>query len=153
MSNKRKYKHSAADISSMLAAADTPGRDLYHQALRLLGLQKRLAGMLGSPLDRHIAVAGAGAGILTVRADSSAWAARLRFKLPELLAGLPDGPDGITIQTIRIRVRPAAPPPGPSGTGERPAISPESARLLETVADSISDPDLSECLLRLSRHR
>lgn len=124
---------------------------LYEQALRLIELQKQLRSLLPPPLGDHVTVGNCRNGILTVYADSAAWAARLRFEVPGLLNRLNETSPDAGIRTLRTRIRPPDPVAAPAAG--KPLLSAASARLLQDVAESIDDPGLRESLLRLSRHR
>jgi len=145
-----KSSHFPAAVNHVLARGNTVPA-LYGQALRLIELQKQLRALLPPSLGLHVSVGNCRNGILTVYADSAAWAARLRFEVPGLLKRLEETSPDAGIRTLRIRIRPPDPAPAPV-TG-KPLLSAASARLLQDVAESIDDPALRDSLLRLSRHR
>jgi hypothetical protein len=138
------------DINSILACRTETASALYHHALRLIEMQKRLRAELPAPLNEHVTVANSQKGTLVIYTDSAAWAARLRFRVPEMLKSINEIPLDAPLQAIRIKVRP------PDTTRLPPAarlsISDDTARLLQYMAESISDPGLRASLLRLSRH-
>jgi hypothetical protein len=138
-------------IDAILAGRSETASAVYRHALWLLELQRRLRALLAPPLNDHVTVANCRKGALIIHADSAAWAARLRFRIPDILAGFKETPPDAAIQSVRIKVRPpdSTQPPPPAQL----TISDDTARLLQSVAESISDPDLRASLLRLHRHR
>jgi hypothetical protein len=128
-----------------------PGRlaELCRRAGELARLQEVLRGGLPGPARDHLLVADFNETSLVLLADSPAWAARLRFQVPELLelartsGGLP------RLQTIRVRAT-ASIPENPASP-RRPQRSAAAAQALRQTAGSISDTELRESLLRLSR--
>jgi hypothetical protein len=138
------------DINSILACRTETASALYDHALRLIELQKRLRTTLPSPLNDHVTVANCKKGTLIIYTDSAAWAARLRFRVPEMLKSINEAPQEIPLQAIRIKVRP--PDAKQLLPADKLSISDDTARLLQRMAETISDPDLRASLLRLSRH-
>ena len=128
-----------------------PGRlaELCRRAGELARLQEVLRGGLKGPAREHLLVADYTETSLVLLADSAAWAARLRFQVPELLelartsGGLP------RLQTIRVRA--TASIPESAARSRRPQLSAAAAEALRRTAGSISDAELRESLLRLSR--
>ncbi len=94
----------------------------------------------------HAALEGARLSLLT---DGPAWASRLRFAAPELLAAL--AARGTMAAQVRIRVAPVA---GSGAVAERPAVrerlSPGTVAHLRAAAAGMDDPELAAALLRLA---
>lgn len=151
MSGTRKKSPAAPDINRLVAGNRGTIRELYNHALRLIQLQQKLRQAIPAPLNDQITVASLADGVITIHTTSAAWAARLRFKIPDMLKSLEQEADGNSVKTIRIKVKPPVDPPPESR--QKPVISPDTARLLQNVAESISDADLREALLRLSRNQ
>lgn len=96
-------------------------------------------------------VAGFDDKILILQADAPAWAARLRFQLPQLLALAREKCGLKALQTIRIQV--AVPFQSPRRPDKRlMRLSSRAVECLRSSAASTTDFALRECLLRLSRH-
>ena len=124
-------------------------KQLCDQAVRLGELDNRLKMHVPAPLSKHIRLATIRDGLMVVHADSSAWAAQLRFKTPELLEQLADDPVFEPIRSIRIRSVSETAPQAP--IRRRPSISSESAAALEAQASSIEDSAVRDALMRLAR--
>lgn len=151
MAADNKHRHLPDEINSILARRSDTVSALYHHALKLIELQNRLRALLPAPLGDHVTVANSRNGILTIQTDSAAWAARLRFEVPAILGNLNEADPAAAIETIRVKVRPPEHTPPPAA--QKPAMSDNTARFLRDVAESLSEPELRDSLLRLSRHR
>jgi len=151
MSKEQKRPLQAPPIGDLMAAKSGQIQKIYQHALKLIELQKKLKATLPAPLSDHVSVASLSNHTLTVHTSSAAWAARLRFKTPDMLATLNREKVDSPIKTIRIKVNP--PDFVRQKTPEKLSLSPATSQLLQNVADSISDPELRESLLRLSRNR
>lgn len=123
-------------------------KQLKDQTDRLTALDDRLKGHVEAPLSKHMTLATIRDNCLVIQADSPTWAARLRYKTPEILASLAD--DGIfpAVHSIRIRSMTADQPPSPPSA--RPYMSPDSAAELKAQASSIEDEGLRTAILRLA---
>jgi hypothetical protein len=118
-----------------------------------MGLDERVKKLLAPPLDQHARVASLRDQVLVIQADSPAWAARIRYLVPELLGQL-DASTGQfpRIQSIRVRVavEPCAQAREPA---HRPPVSVQAAVELRRQAETVSDDRLRDALLRLARGR
>ena len=123
-------------------------KQLKDQTDRLRALDDQLKCHVQEPISQHMTLATIRDGCLVIQADSPTWAARLRFKTPEILASLAD--DGLfpPIRSIRIRSMTEEQPSSPPS--RRPRISPDSAAELEAQASSIQDDGIRNALLRLA---
>ncbi len=97
----------------------------------------------------HVRVAALAERKLLLCADSSAWAARLRFLSPQIIqfwrremCNFPE------IDTLRVKVC-AMPAPAPIALVHTP-LSPASAQIIGECAQTIADPVLQRALLRLA---
>lgn len=151
MSKEQKKPLQAPPIGDLIAGQRGQIQTIYQHALKLIELQKKLKSALPSPLNDNVTVASLNKQTLTVHTSSAAWAARLRFKTPDMLAALKREKIEPPVKTIRIKVHP--PDASRPKSVEKLSLSPETSQLLREVADSISDPELRESLLRLSRNR
>lgn len=151
MTNDRKSPLQAPRLGDLMAEQSGQIRTIYQHALKLIDLQNKLRASLEQPLSDHVTVASLSNQTLTVHTSSAAWAARLRFRIPEMLSSLNQEKIEPPIKTIRIKVNPPATPRRESA--EKLSLSPASSQLLKNVAESIPDPELRESLLRLSRNR
>jgi len=105
---------------------------------------------LGTPLGDHCQVANWRDGTLVVQADSAAWASRLRFLAPKILAALSETQGCLGLRKLKVIVRPSDQTPGDTRP-RRFRLSARSASLLRDVGESTADAALRETLLRLSR--
>lgn len=79
-------------------------RPLLEQAAKLRRLDEAVKLWLGQPLARYATVAALHEETLVLLVASSAWAARVRYKVPELLAAAAAAPGLGTISRIQIKV-------------------------------------------------
>jgi hypothetical protein len=104
---------------------------------------------LAPELRPHCLHATLDGGRLWLLTDGSAWASRLRFAVPELLAGL--CAQGMVATEARVRIAPAeglnARVDGARGV---PRLSQATVRHLKVAAQTIDDADLAAALLRLA---
>ncbi|MBF0417009.1 MAG: DUF721 domain-containing protein [Magnetococcales bacterium] len=90
-------------------------------------------------------------GTLTVRVDSSAWAAEMQFRAPEILSALREQLQIETVKSLRcktetLKFAPAPPPAPPPPL--RPPTQEEQARAAELTA-GIEDTRLQRAVMRL----
>lgn len=124
---------------------------LLGQVHLLRRLTAALRDALPEPLAAHCLAANLDDETLVIGCSSSAWAAKLRYQLPTLLARLRDHPGLAALSQIRIRVQPPR-EERPRAVRRRTRLSPHSADILSTLAEGTADPALKAALLRLSRH-
>lgn len=105
------------------------------------------------PLASHTEPVRLSGGVLVVHADTPVWASRLRQQQPTLVSRLAREPLLARLSGIRIKVMPRseAEPRPASRPASRPPLSPETSRLLQSVANGILHPGLRAALLRLAR--
>lgn len=119
---------------------------LDQQRQLLLAIRTRLA----PPLAAHCLYATLEEGQLTLITDSSAWATRLRYQIPELTAGL--GCSQGEIATCRVRVQPrTVSHRTPEMERERARVSPATVSLLKETAEAQGDTELGRALSRLAQ--
>lgn len=123
---------------------------LLDQVQRLRRLTGVLRGLLPEPLAAHCLVANLNGDTLVIGCDSSAWATKLRYHLPTLLAQLRQHPEAAALSEIRLRLQPFR-DPAPRAAPRRAKLSSHSAELLSASAEATADPALKAALLRLSR--
>ena len=122
-------------------------KQLKDETDRLRELDARLKCHVQEPLSGHMKLATIRDGCLVIHTDSPAWAARLRFKTPEILTSLADDGEFPPIRSVRIRSMTDEEPPPPAS--KRPSISPDSADALAAQAAFIDDDEVRGALLRL----
>ena len=99
-------------------------------------------------LRGHCQLAGYRDGGVLLHVDSSAWATRLRYALPEMT----EHSELLrAAETIRVKVRPAVSSP-PQRELPRPHLSCSAAQVLLDCSQHLQHPSLAASLQRLARH-
>lgn len=127
-------------------------------ALRRLGTrlvqQRRLLELtrlrLPEDLAPHCRAAVLAKGRLTLYAESSAWASRLRYLAGEVRRELRPEFSGLSEVRVRVMGADVQPPPAPKPAPAR-ALSAQNRALLRATAENLSDPALRAALRRLAR--
>ncbi len=78
--------------------------ELLETADQLTQLTRRIGAKLPAELARCVRVASFRDGVLVIVAASPAWAARMRYASPELLAALNNEPATAGVNSIEVRV-------------------------------------------------
>lgn len=147
MPTKKKQFHS---IRSLLNNNSEILSALCYRASQISRLQQKLRLELDPVLSKHLLVANFNSDALTIHTDSPAWAARLRFKIPDILniakesCGLPE------LHSVRVKV--VIPKRDSNSATKEMSLSDETVQIILKTADSIADNDLRCALLRLSKH-
>ena len=136
-------------ISHLLNAVSSLRR-IRHHIEKLEKLQTELRKGLNSPINQHLTVANCQRGTLVLHTDSAAWAAKLRFKTPEILAVVKNAPELAEIHAVRIKIKPVEPPAPVQRT--IPRLSPANAKLLRQTAANVSSGALRSALQSLSKN-
>jgi hypothetical protein len=123
---------------------------LLGQVRLLRRITDTLRKALVEPLASHCIAANIDGETLVVGCDTSAWAAKLRFQIPQLLDRLKAETDLQSLRQIRIRVQPLNKEPSRT-TKRRFRLSEHSAALIASIADNTADPELKAALRRLSQ--
>jgi hypothetical protein len=132
------------DSSSVLAS-------LCKRADYLNQLNRELGSKLPTPLNSHCKLANITDDSAIIHADSSAWSARLRYCIPEILNIIHNQLNITGIKSIRIKVML---PRKENYTKHKRTLSmsKHNARLLADTAKYMPDSALRSTLLRLSSH-
>ena len=136
-------------ISDFLASSKALSR-VHNHIEKIRALQIKLCEQLEAPINQHITVANCRQEMLTLHTDSPAWAAKLRFRTPDILAIINNKCHMTDIQTIRIKVMPVS----LTNTNTRSAtkMSSHTANFIREVADNISDVALRSSLYNISKN-
>lgn len=119
------------------------------QGKRLLA---RVCDLLGPPGRVHCTEARLADGRLTLTLDSPVWATQVRYRVPDLLAGLDD--PGIAEVKVRTRPDSRVEAAAPRQTVLRPPrLSPTAVEHLLTAAEACADPEIGDLFRRLARRR
>ncbi len=88
-----------------IVAGNQTLRGLYDQAARLRSYEQQVRSWLADPaLAVHVRVAAVRDELLVLVVDSPAWAARLRYLEPRILAEAQAAPGFPAIRSVRVRV-------------------------------------------------
>ena len=127
-------------------------RQLFREAGNQQGVSERVSQAIDPSLRDHVRFALLRDETLILIADTSAWAARLRFDVANIKRRFATLPDFPRVTNIRVKVAAAVPVTAlPQRRAQ--AISESVARDVEVQAETIEDPELREAMLRLARHR
>lgn len=133
-----------------IVTQDSILRQLFHQAAENRKLDFRIKHLLDEPVSSHIQVAVVRDANLVLVADSPAWAAKLRYEVPQLRRRLSENTAFPKIETIRIKVAKSNAPPQPGMRRAQRSLSRATAEGVKRQAESLEDPVLREAVLRLA---
>jgi hypothetical protein len=119
---------------------------------RLGSLRARWHRLVGEPMAGHSEPTCFEGGRLTVTVPSPAWASRLRQQEAGLVRTLRADAEFRGLRDIKVRVQPTDPAIkfSPATTQAPSRISSQAARLVRSVAETVSDPHLRAALERLA---
>ncbi len=135
----------AVSCSGILAAAALP---ILERARKLQRLEQVVLQLLPKNLSAHCKVQNLKSEILILTTTSPAWAARLRFAVPDLIKQL-ECQISLTLRAIQIKIEPETYELQPVKQ-HQPRLSTASGNLLAQAADSVNHPALREALYRLA---
>jgi len=124
-----------------------PVATLIKRARALAALDRKLRQTLPETLRGQCCLADVRDGRLVFLANSSVWAAKLRFHQTALLAEA-RMISGQAIEKFAVKVAPL--PPVPPRQTRRKPLSRTAARHLQAAAQSVTDPELRDVFLRLA---
>ena len=130
---------------------------LYTHARDICVLNEKLHNYLAPTLSSHCSIANYSTEILIINADTSAWASKLRSRIPDILAYARHEFGLSKLITVRIRVSPnlnntSQSDLPSSGSTRKASLSKKSAEFIANVAASIQDPALRESILKISKN-
>jgi len=126
-------------------------QNLLHKCRDQQRISNIIKQLLPDQLKNHCTGANLDNNQLTIFADSSIWASRLRYESSNLKQHL--GQHGLHPQTISIRVR-QLPVNAVTSTKKpaRPVLSTSTSSMLHQTADCLDDSALADALRRLAKH-
>ena len=136
---------------SKLLISEKPFAQLGTQLAEQDALLKLVRGLLPTPVDQHCIRAIPHQDILVLMAESSAWASRLRYLGQDLLQRLKDRQLRFKRIQIKVSVNPRPAVRNKTLRQARP-LTMENAKLLHSLAESMTNGELKRALLRLSQH-
>lgn len=150
MKNADKRNQTLA-ISELLQNQRYPIADLCKKANSILKINNELKKCLDPSLQEHFELANIKTDVATLLVCSSTWATRLRYNIPAILNALNNQLNFTSVKTIRIKVKKII--PDNSISKRKPfSLSENSAQFLNDVANNFSDPQLRDCILKLSKN-
>ncbi|MCB1745860.1 MAG: DUF721 domain-containing protein [Gammaproteobacteria bacterium] len=126
-------------------------KQLTARAARVAELEKELQSLLPPALAAQVRLATIENGSLVLFAASPAWAAKLRYATPQLLAALPRRAEFAEVRSIRVRVEPRESTAPGERRPERAHMSAAAGRDIRAQAESLDDDNLRAALRRLAR--
>ena len=109
---------------------------------------------VGEPLVQHVVPRRYSDGCLSLQADSSVWASKIRHQQQAIIDQLRAHPAFSQLSLLKVRIAPLERErikPARKPSLKRPSA--ETLTLLAQVADDITDPGLRDALKRLGRPR
>lgn len=134
-------------VKQILSSKTVGMQGLLQHTQQLKQLNAQLAHLLPLPLSLHCTAAGVSQQTLTLLAESSAWATRLRLQAPSIIRGL----QSFNIRTLTVKIQPVQ-KAATATSRSRPKMSTDTANLLNDLAETTSDPKLKSALLRLAQN-
>jgi len=141
-------------IDTLLSSGQSPSSALARLVARASqqdAWTDQLRALLPQDLASECRVANVRDQVLTVHINNAAWATRLRFLIPGLLAGLNRLADFTAVNDVRLKVVPSATGAISSPEGSSEIRPPDRVPLLE-LASTIDHADLKGAILRLAAH-
>ena len=131
--------------------------NLYRHAKGISALNEKLQKHLAPSLSSHCTVANYSDETLTVNAETSAWASKLRYCIPDILKFAKHECGLTSLKSIRIKVSPSHNKTAQSNLSntcsvKKASLSKKSADFIKNVATSIKDPALKKSILNISKH-
>lgn len=128
-------------------------RKLFRHAAEHHSASSRVKSLLAGPLSSHIQLVVIRDETLVLTADSSAWAAKMRYQVPDLYKQMAKISEFSEIQTIRVKVSKSSQADQQPASRKAVPMSALAAAELQQRASSVDDPALKDALLRLASRR
>ncbi len=142
---------------NQLISSNTQLNKLYIHAKSICALNKKLHNHLSPTLSNHYSIANYTTKTLTINADTSAWASKLRNCIPDILDFARHERGLNKLISVRIKVSPNQDHLNQSDISSsrltrKASLSKKSAELIEKVATSMTDLELREYVLKISKN-
>ncbi len=124
--------------------------DLLEKTQSLQKLQAIFNSFVTEALATHCIVANYEKETLVLLTDSASWSTKIRFTTPELLKQLKTTKPFSDIKKIKCKIRPKENESVQIKKRKLMNISPENARMIKTMANTIKDERLRKSLLNLA---
>ena len=144
-------KSQMSSIQSILNKDSKILSALCARTAQISTLQRKLRMEIVSPLSKHLIVANFTKKTLTIHADSPAWAARLRFQIPDILRIARETCNLTELHSIRVKV--VITENDVKTPKRKISLSDKSIQLIRKTAELTSDSTLRSSLFRLSKNK
>lgn len=114
----------------------------------LVRVERAVHGILGESSVPHVRAGRLSGRLLTLTADSPAWASITRFRAPDIRAAV--RAELPRLRDVRVVILETESPVEPGPVAEHVSLSPFAARVLRSVARSMDNPRLARILIRLA---
>jgi hypothetical protein len=145
-------KNLSLPISNILKDKRYPIANLCNKAKSIHILNQKLKKCLDPSLQNHFELANIKADSVTILVNSSTWATRLRYNIPAILNALNNQLNFESIKTVRIKVNNILSDTTTNLPKKTISLSQNSAQTLLDVADNFTDPELRDCIIKLSKN-
>lgn len=137
-------------VDKVLQEADSELAILVTRSRQLRGLTEKFRALLEPDLAPHCYIGNIDKDRLIILVDSAAWASKFRFYSQSILPALHSlHPSFCNVTDIQTKILNQVFEPAPIPY-KPPVLSPENAKGLRTLADSVDDSNLQEALTRLA---
>ncbi len=146
-----KRKSKSAHIRDLINEPGSQLNTLLKHADTLSALQATVSKKLLPELREHCLVSNVQRDTLTLSTAHANWATKIRYTIPDILKALHSVPETSDIKTIRVIVIPDSVNEDKPGKNKL-TLSRNTAEIINDMASTMSDPEISACLKRLSSH-
>ena len=144
-------KNISSPVGKLINDENSSIAELCKKANAIQKINQKLKKCLDPSLHHHFELANIKTDSAVILVDSSTWATRLRYNIPAILDALNNQLNFTSIKTVRIKVKTII--PETSSTPKKSiSLSKSSAKILRNVADNLSDPQLRDCFIKLSKN-
>lgn len=140
-------------LDKFLNSSNPELEGLVTHAKQLRRLQGQFQHVVSENLAKNCQVANFQQGILTLCCQSAAWATRAKMDKMQIVAVLRESSTFSHLDDIRVITNPVTQAIEKKEKIKEISMSDQSASIISSMAESISDPDLSSALQRLARHK
>lgn len=150
--DKTRRANKCKSIESLVSAEPSPLQNLVKQAQRIQQLGRKLESRLDPSFQGNFTLANINDGVATILANSSAWATRLRYHIPDILDELAKQLGQNRVNTVRIKIAPTTQQEIRTSGKKHNKLSREAASYLIRTADDFGDSPIRDTLLNIARH-
>lgn len=138
-----------SQLTKLLDQSASAAGNILRRGQYLQRLNQLLSRVLDTESRLHCRIGNVRDGLLILYTDSTAWATRLRYQAPALLAQLQQQKGLEGLQKIELRVLPEG---KQEVKHQKASLSNEAASCITACADGIEDERLRNALKHLAKH-